>query len=275
MQTLNLPSNQIFHHVLTGKFKAPSADWKHEHFYLAEYELFVITEGTLYLNYNNENFTVKQGEYLLLHPCDAWREGFKSAYSSFYWLHFTVDDICANPNNCIQIPQTGVIPRPEKVAVLMKQLQDEVKHKYPAIALDSMTTSIITELYGQLSLDAPLNIKSAAQKQIYLDIMDYIERNIRGNLKIADIADHFGYNEKYLTTFFKKYSGITLKQYILQTKMDLAQSVLSETTEPISQIAFRLGFSDANNFSNAFHKVTGLSPSEYRASYNKHNVFQK
>ena len=57
--------------------------------------------------------------------------------------------------------------------------------------------------------------------------------------------------------------------------MDLAKSALSETTEPISQIAFRLGFSDAHNFSNAFHKITGLSPSEYRGSYNKHNVFQK
>lgn len=267
MQTLNLPSNQIFHHVLTGKFKAPSADWKHEHFYLAEYELFVITEGTLYLNYNNENFTVKQGEYLLLHPCDAWREGFKSAYSSFYWLHFTVDDICANPNNCIQIPQTGVIPRPEKLAVLMKQLQDEVKHKYPAIALDSMTTSIITELYGQLSLDAPLNIKSAAQKQIYLDIMDYIERNIRGNLKIADIADHFGYNEKYLSHLFADIAGIPLKQFIITRKMDAANFMLSDSNTSITEIASVLGFSDSHNFSRAYKNFTGLTPSEYRNAF--------
>jgi transcriptional regulator GlxA family with amidase domain len=57
--------------------------------------------------------------------------------------------------------------------------------------------------------------------------------------------------------------------------MELAKTALSETTGPISQIAFSLGFSDAHNFSNAFHEITGLSPSEYRASYNKHNVFQK
>lgn len=90
MRILNLPARQLFHYVLTGKFKAPNADWKHEHFYLGEYELFVMTEGTLYLSYHGDDFTVKQGEYLLLPPCNSWRQGFKSAYSSFYWLHFSV-----------------------------------------------------------------------------------------------------------------------------------------------------------------------------------------
>ena len=90
MRILNLPAKQIYHYVLTGKFKAPNADWKHEHFYLGEYELFVMTEGTLYLSYHGDDFTVKQGEYLLLPPCNSWRQGFKSAYSSFYWLHFSV-----------------------------------------------------------------------------------------------------------------------------------------------------------------------------------------
>jgi len=55
--------------------------------------------------------------------------------------------------------------------------------------------------------------------------------------------------------------------------MDRAKADLSETTEPVSQIAFRLGFADAHNFSNAFRKITGFSPSEYRDIYNKHNVF--
>lgn len=42
-----------------------------------------------------------------------------------------------DPEAFFTIPQTGKIPKPEKVAVLMKQLQDEVKNKYPALTLDS------------------------------------------------------------------------------------------------------------------------------------------
>lgn len=74
---------------MTGKFKAPSSEWMHQHFQLTDYELIVMTEGILYLTYNNEKFVVKNGEYLLLPPSSSWRQGFKPAYCSFYWLHFT------------------------------------------------------------------------------------------------------------------------------------------------------------------------------------------
>ena len=67
MQTLLLPSEQIFRYMLTGKFKALSSSWKHEKFPLeTDYELVVMTEGTLFLRYQGENFTIDKGEYLLL-----------------------------------------------------------------------------------------------------------------------------------------------------------------------------------------------------------------
>lgn len=89
MDSLCLPSNQIFNYGLTGKFEAPSTNWQHMLAELADYELFVMTEGILYLSHGQNHFTVKSGEYLLLPPNGSWRRGFKPAYSSFYWLHFT------------------------------------------------------------------------------------------------------------------------------------------------------------------------------------------
>lgn len=91
MRMLSFPAGQMMTYVNTGKFKAPSDDWQHANLYLAEYELFVMTEGTLYLSYNEERFTVERGEYLLLPPCNSWRKGFKPAYCSFYWLHFSFE----------------------------------------------------------------------------------------------------------------------------------------------------------------------------------------
>lgn len=108
MKILSLPSGQILKYVLTGKFVAPSEEWKHENFYLSEYELFVMTEGTLYLTYNHENFTVSSGQYLLLPPCDGYRQGFQTSYCAFYWLHF---DIAASQNSSAHItPPTRKMP---------------------------------------------------------------------------------------------------------------------------------------------------------------------
>jgi hypothetical protein len=135
------PENRQFKYDYTGKFEALSSEWKHEQFNLEDYELIVMTEGILYLGYGDDRFTVKKGEYLILPPSDGYREGFKEAYCSFYWAHFSVgktnlpltvniprenfDDL--DGKEYIAIPQHGKIPRPEKMVVQMKQLQDIVK----------------------------------------------------------------------------------------------------------------------------------------------------
>ena len=273
---------------MTGKFKAPSPDWKHENFYLGEYELFVMTEGTLYISHNQERFTVNAGEYLILPPQNSWRNGFKQAYCSFYWLHFTTAPgnipmfVPTGENSdydnlpfasYFTIPQTGKIPKLEKIVILMKQLQDLVKNNYPAIAIDALTTSIITELFGQLSLASPIDTSLASQKQIYLDIMDYVKLNNNRNIHISEIADHFGYNEKYLSHLFAKLTGIPLKQYILNQKIDAANFMLTDTNKPISDIAKELGYPDVHNFSRMYKKVTGLTPSDFRNAYAKRLLF--
>jgi AraC-like DNA-binding protein len=283
MRILSFPAQQMLQYVLTGKFKAPNPEWKHELFNLIDYELFVMTEGTLYLSYNEEDFTIKAGEYLLLPPCNSWRKGFKESYCSFYWLHFAVptpvDDmsnvVVGKTDNTFTIPQMHTIPKLEKMVVLMKQLQDSVKSNYPVITLDAMTTSIVTELYGQLCLNEPIQTKSPSRKQIYSDIIDYIQLNITKNIKVSDVATHFGYNEKYLSHLFGDISGIPLKHLITQRKMEAANYMLTDTNTPIADIAKSLGFLDSHNFSRSYKKFTGLTPSEYRNAFAKRLLYHK
>lgn len=218
MRTLQLPVGQMMKYVFTGKFVAPSEDWKHEIFPLQEYELFVMTEGMLYLSYDRDNFTVSSGQYLLLPPSNSWRKGFKSAYCAFYWLHFSVMEPEHPPpqpkSDFFTIPQTGTVPKLEKMVVLMKQLQDSVKNRYPAMALDAMTTCVVTELYGQLIRQNPMDVLIPAQKQIYSDIVDYIKLHLSENIRVSDIATHFGYNSKYLSHLFAEITGSPLKQLL-------------------------------------------------------------
>ncbi len=89
MRMMFFPKNQLFQYDFTGKFKALDDQWQHDAFPLTNYELIVMTEGTLYMTYMNEKYTVNPGEYLLLPPSNGLRGGFKRAYSSFYWLHFS------------------------------------------------------------------------------------------------------------------------------------------------------------------------------------------
>lgn len=289
VQNIIFPLNQIYKYHLTGKFKALSPEWKHNYAPLMDYELIIVTEGELFLSYQGQDFHIEKNQYLILPPSTTYRNGYKEAYSSFYWMHFTLNlfghpvsvkrSYSPNPEvtDCFLIPQTGTLPHPEKVIVQMKQLQDIVKSNYPQFSLDAMCTSIITELYGQLTI-APIqsaNSTHAMGQQIYNDIVDYITSNIHINLKVQDIADHFGYNPKYLSHLFFKLYGVPLKQFILDRKIESANFMLSDNDKPIKEIAFDLGFSDMHNFTRAYKKKTGITPTEYRNAFSKRLLFYK
>ncbi len=265
-----------------GIFTSPNNDWIHITRSREDYELMVVTEGTLYIADHENEYTVKKGEYLLMGPT-TYQHGTKSSGCSFYWLHFgyhkelqdheTTFDRTEYVADRLQIPAFGTLSSLERIIILMKQLQDSDKRYKEASLNRYLCSAILSEISAQSFHH--INKEKQLKEQLFNDILDYVSWHVQENLSVSELAAYFGYNEKYFTTFFKKYAGVSPKQHLLQSKMEHAKSNLSETTQPISQIAYSLGFSDAHNFSNTFHKVTGLSPSEYRSSYNKHNVFRK
>jgi len=286
---INGVSPVLYH--LTGKFEAPSERWMHAFLPLHDYELFVMTEGTMYLEYANAKHRVEKGEILLLPPVKEpgnLRKGYESSYCCFYWMHFalpnippTIGEIQEKDNNhekqeMLQIPQHIALPHPEKVIVLMKQLQDAVRMKQPRICMNYLSMVVLCEIYGQVKmLQHGVPQEKKTQKQIFNDIVDYIRYNIHARLTVVDIAKHFGYNEKYISQMFRKSSGITLKQYLLKTTMDEANFFLTDTNFTVTEIAEKLGFQDSHNFMKCYKKVTGITPSEYRNAFSKRLLFHE
>lgn len=294
MNVLEWNVTEPLRYAMTGKFEAPSEHWIHEDFPLSDYELFVVTQGTLYIQYQNDKFFVNEGEFLILPPSPPpynRRKGYQCSNCSFYWLHFSAHGNvslwqipCAHrtqypypvPDYLLALPQQSLIPHPQKVLVLMRQLQDAVKTDYCITSLNYMSTTILCELHSQFYMyDKENTPKTALKKQMYYDIIDYVKLNTQKNLKVSDIAAHFGYNEKYLSHQFCSVAGLSLKQFILRNKMDMANFMLTDTNQSIMDIAQSLGFYDSHNFSKAYKKVCGLTPTEYRNAFSKRLLFHK
>lgn len=286
MNYIQFNAEKEFIYHWCGKFVSPDDTWVHLTRNLADYELFVVVEGVLHIASDKKEYTVSPGEYLLMPP-NEFEHGTKPSHCIFYWMHFgyhkeqndhllriadTAQPTLTYTPGLLLLPEQGRLSSPDRIIILMKQLQDSDRRYREATLNRYLCSAILSEvaLQGQVY---PAYGNKIFKEQLYQDICDYVSWHLTENLKVAQVANYFGYNEKYLTTFFKQRAGISLKQYILQVKMDRAKADLSETAEPVSQIAFQLGFTDAHNFSNAFRKITGLSPSEYRDSYNKHNVY--
>lgn len=268
---------------ITGKFIAPSQDWMHMNRILLDYELVVVTSGTLYISNGEMKFPISHGEYLLLPPLSP-QFGYQSSDCSFYWLHFSTDhpvqattdmtSTHSNSNNVgeIIIPQTGKLTSVEKLVVMMKQLQDCVRGYNEQTLNNYMTTTILCEIYNQVC-SQQIEPSNRKQDQLYHDIVDYIRWRRSEPLRVSQIAEYFNYNEKYLSHLFRKKSGISLKQYMLGQTMELAKFLLTDTNQNINEISAQLGYKDSHNFMKSFKKIVGLTPTEFRNAYAQRLLF--
>ena len=261
-----LMNSEDFRYIWTGIFTATSAEWTHMSRELHEYEIFFMIDGTLHIADENRHYTISRGEYLIMHPAKK-QYGFKPSYASFYWLHFTapLSSIITDQlhkNNPIVLPNHGVIANIERITILLSQLQETDRRYHHAYTSNTLSLGVLLELYNQQA--HIVDKQTSSKEQLYQDILDYVTWNKFGVIRVSDLAAYFGYHEKYISTFFKQMSGIPLKQHLIKEMMEHAKAELTTTHKTVAQIAYSLGYSDSHNFTHAFKKVTGLSPSEYR-----------
>ncbi len=286
MDYYTLPVREPVHFHITGKFEALSAEWKHAELLLTDYELFVVTKGILYLEYNNNQYHIEEGEMLLLPPVAPpynLRRGFQSSDCSFYWMHFepyqdmasytNISDSSTRPNNIITIPAYGRLMHPDRIVILMKQLQDMSRNNILTNTLNYMASLILCAVSEDFTKQAQGYADKVSHasphSQIYEDIIEYIRHNIHRKLTVKDIAAHFNYNEKYISQMFAAKAHITLKRYIIEQKAEAASFFLTDTNLSIEEIASKLGYSDSHNFTRSYKSATGFAPSAYRNTYSK------
>lgn len=109
----------------------------------------------------------------------------------------------------------------------------------------------------------------ARQKREHLvyRILDYLNEHYAEPLTLNQISEKFFISASHLSHAFKKETGLSPMQYMIQRRIGKAQSLLVETSLPIQAIEERLGFSDNAHFSKMFKKCVGVTPKEYRKHF--------
>lgn len=96
-------------------------------------------------------------------------------------------------------------------------------------------------------------------------VSEYILENYKdSNISITEIADYVHLTPTYLSNLFKKNTGVTIGQYLVDVRVEFAKQLLKDPQFKLYQIASLVGYEDANYFARIFKKKTGMNPSEYR-----------
>jgi len=109
--------------------------------------------------------------------------------------------------------------------------------------------------------------QSLKQAQITEKLISYINGHYMENLTCQTLGKHFHYHPNYLNQLIKTTLGMSLHKYISNTKIHYANILLTQTSDSISDIAEKLGFSSISRFYSFYRSNTGYSPTEWRKKY--------
>lgn len=96
------------------------------------------------------------------------------------------------------------------------------------------------------------------------DIKSFIMQHAREDLPLDVIADLFGISRRHATRLFRENTGVSIAVFQEHERLRQARELLSETTLPIGEIAWRVGFESGSTLARTMRRVTGINPTDIR-----------
>lgn len=122
------------------------------------------------------------------------------------------------------------------------------------------------ESFIHYSLEAieKLDKKELYSKDPVLCTKAFIKQHLADELDMDAVSRNVHLNPDYLTRLFRKATGESVSKYIVKQRVEKAQQLLKTTNQPISEVAFQVGYYNYTSFNRIFTKSIGVSPQAYR-----------
>jgi AraC family transcriptional regulator len=134
--------------------------------------------------------------------------------------------------------------------------------------VESLTQVLIIHLLRNYSSSTPQiapqhNGLTAIQLR---QTIDYIQAHLDRNLSLTKIADVINISPTYFSSLFKRATGNSPHQYVIQQRVERAKVLLKTTDLEIASIAFQVGFSSQSHLTQHFKRLTGSTPKQISKS---------
>lgn len=97
------------------------------------------------------------------------------------------------------------------------------------------------------------------------EVVRHIEGTFDQPHALLDLAQRAGLSPFHFLRVFRKIAGVSPHQMVLRLRLNAAALKLRTTPEPVTDIAYSVGFEDLSNFIRTFRTEFGSAPSNYRA----------
>lgn len=256
------------------------------------YEILMILHGDVAMQFENSLVPLHHGDILLIPPYVMHfarqlsnetyyreviniKEPFMDSLLCRDEAHLHLADCFYQNKNCLLHVDDASLTR---LVSLSMDLQAELSDP-SALENDIMVRSLLAMMLvrlNRLTVTSPDSVNSSATvaEQDFPDIIKtvfhYVGQHLAEKLLVTDIADSVHLNSIYLARLFKRYTGLTIQQYIIEKRLTEASGLLRKGQSP-TDVCYDCGFGNYANFSRAFSRRFKISPKQYqmnvRATY--------
>jgi AraC family transcriptional regulator len=111
----------------------------------------------------------------------------------------------------------------------------------------------------------PVEVRGGLAPASLRRVLNYVGTNLERDITLRDLAREAGTSVFHFARLFKRRTGLSPHQYLLQRRIDQARSLLGDENLSIGEVALRCGFAHPSHFSETFRRVTGVTPRAYRS----------
>lgn len=231
------------------------------------YILHIILSGSGYYMVDGKKFHLRGGEGFLIRPgvSTFYQADIKNPWT-YLWIGFSGNDIIdkylkraglTGGNYSFSVNNTDIFLE------YIKKCFAKVEHTLAnELFLDGYTFEFLASVVEN---SRPITNSNEVKENEYINrALHYLYNNYTERINVTNIADNLNLNRSYLSRIFKESIGMTIKEYLLEVRINHASDLLSMSDLSIEEVALESGFTNPEMFSKLFKKERGKTPKEYR-----------
>lgn len=258
-----------FYRVLYDEVKT-EFDMKYPHLH-NEFQIYYLYSGQRNVFCEGRLYTVYQGSLLYLDANKIHRV-FSLGPTDYRRVLLCVDKEYIRES----VPQAsrvfsgmGIIrltaEKRQLIEGLFKKLIDEIKN--PDELSPLYKELIVKEIVVLVSRLSETGHDAFIKNAVMDEVLRYIDDNLDKRLTLSETAKRFNYSVSHFSRLFRESTGFTFVEYVNESRVRRAQTLLKSTKLPISEILRLTGFGSQAYFGKIFLKAAGMSPLKYRKAH--------
>jgi AraC family transcriptional regulator len=157
------------------------------------------------------------------------------------------------------------------ISALLLEMMADLDDNSPAGSIygESLANALAVYLIKRYAVRpvAPVSYKGGLPGNRLKRVLDYIDANLDENITLAQLATMADMSPHYFSELFRLSTGRAPHNYVLMQRIERAKQKLRDPKHSIIDAGLDAGFQNPSHFARMFRKLTGTTPSTYRAEH--------